>query len=54
MCFEIANSGPLALWEMVRVRADWQTERRIHQTTREALTPGPSPKGRGETFQNTF
>ena len=56
------NAGPLALWERVRVRAEWFIAGVLVNlqfaicnfqfaivVARIALTPGPSPNGRGET-----
>jgi len=42
---------PLSLWERVRVRASGEKTSLLRLETQVALTPGPSPKGRGETFQ---
>ena len=46
-----AHNGPLALWERVRVRAVGAEASVPSGTFDAALTPGPSPKGRGETSQ---
>ena len=44
---QAASRRPLSLWERVRVRA-YGANRMWFCSVHQALTPGPSPKGRGE------
>ena len=43
--------GPLSLWERVRVRTGFGKLLGSPQSRRKALTPNPSPKGRGEVLK---
>ena len=45
---EQRKNGPLSLWERVRVRAVRRKTPLRATSLATALTPGPSPKGRGE------
>jgi len=45
--------SPLSLWERVRVRAIGFGVFGHPPISRNALTPGPSPKARGETLQHS-
>ena len=44
------QAGPLSLWERARVRAECGRAAAGPRFCRAALTPGPSPKGRGGRF----
>ena len=45
------SSGPLSLRERVRVRAGSKKAVALCDAAHNALTPGPSPKGRGELLR---
>jgi hypothetical protein len=48
------KNSPLSLWEKVRVRADLEKCLLLQCSTSTALTPCPSPKGRGENLRTYF